>query len=153
MELDGGIDESLHDLVGPWAESGSGLAAVVQVDGAAEEAIAALGRGDVVATEVQPAAAMARLAWAGASGGAHGRRRGAAVGRYNAWWAASHLAGLEWPPDDLGVALGELRWILWRPSAFTEGWELHLAVEDSRHATAWAVAATDVTEPDTTRLG
>ena len=39
-----------------------------------------------------PAEALAWLAWAGASGGAHGRRRGNAIGRFGAWWVLAALA-------------------------------------------------------------
>lgn len=143
-ELEHDIDEALHQLVAPWAESASGSVSIATVAGSAPAAIVALGRGDVAAAEIDAGQAMAQMAWAGASGGAHGRRRGSAVGRYNAWWAAAHLAGVDWPPTDLGTAVGELEWVLWRPAAFTEGWELHLAVGDPEHGVAWALAATDV---------
>jgi hypothetical protein len=87
------------------------------------------------------------MAWAGASGGAHGRRRGAAVGRFGAWWALAAVAGLldEWPvpPEHLGEAAAELRWLLWAPADTSSGWSLHLAVEDSDDGLAWAIAATD----------
>jgi hypothetical protein len=41
------------------------------------------------------------MAWAAASGGAHGPRPGAAAGRFAAWWAAATLTDLhaDWPPD------------------------------------------------------
>ena len=148
VEIDDEVDEALHQLVATWADSASGSVSVVQVAGPAESAIMALGRGDVLSAEVDAPQVLARMAWAGASGGAHGRRRGAAVGRYNAWWAASAIAGTDWPPENLGEALGEMRWLLWRPAAFTEGWELHLAVEDADHGLAWALAATDLLRLD-----
>jgi hypothetical protein len=143
---DADVAEALQQLVAPWSESASGSVSVVEIEGSAIEAIAALGRGDVMAAPLSAAAALARMAWAGASGGAHGRRRGASVGRYNAWWAAAHLAGVDWPPQQLGEAVAELEWVAWRPAALTEGWELHLAIADPEHGVAWAVAATDVTE-------
>jgi hypothetical protein len=145
-ECDDDVDEALHHLVAPWSESASGSVSVAQVEGSAPDAIAALGHAEVVGSVVVASDAIARMAWAGASGGAHGRRRGAAVGRYNAWWAAAHLAGIDWPPQELGHALDELEWVLWRPAGFTEGWELHLAVADAQHGVAWALAATDVTD-------
>ena len=45
------------------------------------------------------AEALAWLAWAGASGGAHGRRRGAALGRFGALWVLAAVLDLtdEWP--------------------------------------------------------
>ena len=94
--------------------------------------------------------AVAWMAWAGASGGAYGRRRGTPAGRFTAWWAAAALAGLDWPPEPsrLGEALAGLRWVLWEPSAEAAGWRLHLAVEDRAEGIAWAVAATDTHRDD-----
>ena len=43
------------------------------------------------------------MAWTAASGGAHGRRRGMAAGRFSAWWTAAALTGLL---DDLAGAIG-----------------------------------------------
>ena len=91
--------------------------------------------------------AVALMAWAGASGGAHGRRPGAASGRFAAWWTlASVTDHLDpWPPDAalLGEALGELRWVAWRAEGPTSGWRLHLAVEHPPRGRAWAIAAVD----------
>ncbi|HVL04241.1 MAG TPA: hypothetical protein VM386_07385, partial [Acidimicrobiales bacterium] len=74
--------------------------------------------------------------------------RGAAVGRFGAWWALAALAGLldDWPvpPPDLGAAASELRWLHWQPaSGPTPGWSLHLAVEDPEENLSWAIAAVD----------
>ena len=87
------------------------------------------------------------MAWTGASGGAHGRRRGAPVGRALALWALAALAGLDedWPVelDELGEAGGELRWFLWDPGDQVGGWHFHLAVVDPIEELAWAVSAVD----------
>src|SRR5205085_462531 len=76
-----------------------------------------LGRDRVRMAEVSPSEALRTLAWAGASGGAHARRPGAAAGRFAAWWAGAALTGLleEWPVDaaTLGDALTRLRWYAW----------------------------------------
>src|SRR6185436_8710727 len=94
-----------------------GRAEAVAVEGSAEGAVAALGVRSARAVDLPAEAALALMAWCGASGGAHGRRRGAAVGRFGAWWATSALTGLldTWPvdPDELGRAASELRWVLW----------------------------------------
>ena len=139
---------ALAALVERWVVESNGVAEVVAVSGTAEAAIAALGAERARVAEVAPGAALAAMAWAGASGGAHGRRRGAAVGRFGAWWAVAALAGLldDWPlvPGELGAAAGELRWLLWEPATGTPtGWALHLAVEDREDDLAWAMAATD----------
>jgi len=91
---------------------------------------------------------MAWMAWAAASGGAHGRRRGMAAGRFGAWWALASIAGLadSWPvpPDELEAAAATLRFLLWDASEPETGWSLHLAVEDPDQGVAWAVSAIDL---------
>ena len=87
------------------------------------------------------------MAWTAASGGAHGRRRGMAYGRFSAWWAVAALAGGldRWPfdPDELGAAAAALRWYRWEPGSPEGGWSLRLAAEDPATGTAWAVEARD----------
>ena len=117
------------------------------VHGDGPSAVAALGPRSARMADVAPAAALAHLAWTGASGGAHGRRRGMASGRFAAWWAVAAMCGLldRWPPppDELGEAAGRLRWSAWDAGEPPTGWGLHLAVEDPVRGVAWAVAATD----------
>jgi hypothetical protein len=137
--------EALFDLVRVWVEQSNGSCAVAAVEGSAEAAIAAVAHGEAMAVQVSAADALAWMAWAGASGGAYGRRRGGPVGRFAAWWAAACMTGLDWPPDPslLGSSLAELRWVLWEPSSAVEGWRLHLAVEHPREGIAWALSAED----------
>jgi len=89
------------------------------------------------------------MAWAGASGGAHGRRRGAAAGRFGAWWTAAALAGLldDWPvaTHEMGEAAADLEWFVWDAGEPDTGWTFRLAVEDPAEHLAWAVTATDAT--------
>jgi hypothetical protein len=160
------VTNSLRDLVHAWAARSEGHVAVVATDGNALDAIAALirpveavnGTTTVHASaarlaRLEPAEAQALMAWAGASGGAHGRRPGAAPGRFAAWWAAATLTGLadDWPPasDRLGEALPALRWFAWDEAEATTGWRFHLAVEDPARGRAWAIAATDTREVTT----
>lgn len=97
--------------------------------------------------EVSPADALAHLAWTGASGGAHGRRRGLSVGRFAAWWTLAALSGLlhHWPvpAEELGRAASEIRWYAWDGGEPVTGWSLRLAAEDPAENLAWAVNATD----------
>jgi len=144
------VEDALRAVVEPWVTTSNGAVAMRSVRGGAEAAVAALGHAEVRWADVPPAEALCRLAWAGASGGAHGRRRGAAAGRFAAWWAAAALTGLAgpddpWPPpaDELGEATAALRWAVWAPPGPVLGWALHLAVEDPADGLAWAVAATD----------
>jgi len=140
---------ALVDLAGAWTRESNGRAEAVAVRGSAAHAVAALG---VAArcrmVELPSADALARMAWTAASGGAHGRRRGMAAGRFAAWWTAAALTGVlddDWPPAaaDVGDAIGELRWFAWDAGAPSTGWSFRLAVEDPADGLAWALTATD----------
>ena len=141
---------SLLDLAGTWVRSSNGRADATVVDGPAEAAIGRLGEEEFLIGEIEPALALALMGWAGASGGAHGRRNGAAAGRSAAWWAASTLCDMEWPPDPdrLGEELSDLRWFRWEPLRPVGGWQLHLAVEDAENGWSAAIAAEDRAEQD-----
>ncbi|MFP3914249.1 MAG: DUF6183 family protein [Actinomycetota bacterium] len=135
---------ALLSVVEHWVETSNGRAQARCVDGNAGGAVKALGITRAGLEQVEPQLALAWIAWAAADGGAHGRRRGAAAGRFNAWWAAGELAGLEWPPDpdELGEAVAALRWFLWSDGSPDTGWSLRVAIEagDGR---AWALSAVD----------
>ena len=134
------VARALTDLVEVWTSESGGEARAVMVAGGPAEAVAALGHPEHRLGRVTPASAMARMAWAAASGAAHGVRRGAALGRFDAWWAAAALAGLDWPPDpgDLGTAVERLTWWVWDDGMPGTGWILRLAVADP--AAGWAAA-------------
>src|SRR5690606_37929105 len=87
--------------------------------------------------------ALAHVAWAGASGGAHGRRRGMAIGRFSMWWLLGALGDLHdaWPPSDRAVEelLGELTWYRWDAHEPEGGWRLQLLVEHATEGVAWAI--------------
>ncbi|HWD08608.1 MAG TPA: DUF6183 family protein [Actinomycetota bacterium] len=139
---------ALLEVVATWVTGSSGRADAVVVAGGATEAIATLG---VPRFRMGPAAAgdaLALIGWAAASGGAHGRRRGAAAGRSSAWWAGTALCDLEWPvePPELAAGLERLRWYRWEPPSLTGGWNLHLAVEDPEEGWAAALGAQDRAE-------
>jgi resuscitation-promoting factor RpfA len=146
----GGHDQATHallDAVRAWTEGSEGRAEATTVRGDAPTAITALGRDRVRMAELSSSAALCTLAWAGASGGAHARRPGAAAGRFAAWWAGAALTGLldEWPVDTarLEDALKRLRWYAWDSGGTTTGWRLHLAIEYPSSGRSWAVAAVD----------
>lgn len=136
--------EALYGLVSVWVEQSSGRADGRAVEGTALDAIAAFGLSRAGLARVAPADALAWMGWAAASGGAHGRRPGAASGRYRVWLAGAALTGLDWPvePDRLGTALSDLEWYLWSDGA-DSGWNLHLAVTDPLDSLAWSLTATD----------
>jgi hypothetical protein len=144
------VPGALEDLVSTWTEESGGRARAVGTRGRALDAIELLGEGAGELTELEPTTALALMAWAAASGGAHGRRRGAAPGRFAAWWVLAALGGLtsRWPlvPDDLGAVLHQVRWFAWSGRGVTTGWVLRLAMEAKGgpgRGRAWAVTATD----------
>ncbi len=133
-----------RDLVAAWTSGSNGRADVVAVDGSATAAITALGTTRARVATLSPPGALAWLAWAGASGGAHGRRRGAAAGRAASWWVVATLGDVT-PGDPPATerALSRLRWWWWDAFEPPSGWELRLAVEDPDEGLAWAISATD----------
>jgi hypothetical protein len=138
---------ALVELVSTWTTESEGEADAVAVAGDARAAVAALGRARARLANVPPDHALAAMAWAAASGGAHGRRRGMAPGRFAAWWTVGALAGLldAWPlaPDAVGDAAARLHWYRWDPGQPDTGWALRLAIEDPGSGRAWALSATD----------
>jgi hypothetical protein len=148
---------ALVDLADGWTIGSNGVVRAGAAEGGHEQAIGALGIARVRIATLDGAGALARMAWTAASGGAFGRRRGAASGRLDAWVAAAAVAGLdEWPirAAALGDALGELRWYAFEDlDAPTSGWSLRLAIEDPARRRSWAVVATDRAEPDEPMTG
>jgi hypothetical protein len=145
------LDESelvaaLLDLVHPWTSESNGAAAATVVEGDAASAAAVLGYGRILIGPLEPAEAIQRIAWAAASGGAHGRRRGAAFGRFMAWYLACLLTDLPWPPEPeaLGRAIGSLDWFRWDEEVEEHGWIFRIAVQDPTQGWAAALSATDL---------
>jgi hypothetical protein len=138
---------ALGDLAAGWTSESNGRASAVAVVGGAGAAVRALGAPAPRLSAISAADALAVMGWAAASGGAHGRRRGAAAGRFAAWWALAAVGGVvdDWPvpSDEMGVMASSLRWYLWDAGEPETGWVLRLAVEDPDDDLAWAVAATD----------
>ena len=143
---DDGPGHTLLELVRPWSEESSGRAMALQVVGGARQAIRTLGPHRVRLARVSLGEALAAMAWAGASGGAFGRRRGTPVGRAGAWWVLAELLGygeLPADPDDLEEA-ADLEWYRWDPGDRVGGWSFHMAVADPDDGIAWVVSAVDM---------
>ena len=138
---------ALLELAAHWTSESNGRVDATGVEGSVEGALRALGLTEARVVEISPADAFAHMGWAGASGGAHGRRRGAATGRFAAWWTAAALVDLthDWPltSDELEVASKEMKWYLWDEGHDPVGWSLRLGVEDPEAHMAWALRATD----------
>jgi hypothetical protein len=144
---DAEASRALVELATAWVTESNGRAEAVAVKGDATGALAALGAQHGRLAEVHAPHALAAMAWTAASGGAHGRRRGMASGRFSAWWALAALAGRldDWPvpPDELGAAAQRFRWYRWDVGEPETGWSLRLAVEDPQRGRAWALSAID----------
>jgi hypothetical protein len=142
------VADAWRNVVAPWLTQSTGRLVTSCVAGDTEVAVATLvERRPVALAPIGPGDALLRLQWAGASGGAHGRRRGGAVGRAAAWWMVATLLGVagEWPLTgaELTAWSDELEWVAWRPERTTSGWDLRLAVADPEAGRAWAVEAVD----------
>ncbi len=146
-ELDDDVDLAVRQLVEPWLTASNGRADSACVSGSVAEALGVLGLRKARICEIPSDTAIAWIAWAGASGGAHGRRPGAAAGRFGAWWLLGALGDLldEWPvpPEQLGALADEFRWYRWNAFEPEVGWSLQLAIEDPRDSVAWAIVASD----------
>lgn len=144
---DDDVTHALHQLTAAWTEQSNGRCETAAVDGSALDAITSLGVRTCTVAAISITDAAAAMAWAAANGGAHGRRRGIAAGRFDAWWAVAAAANLtdDWPvsADRLGDEASALNWFAWHPGHVTLGWELHLAVEDPDDGLAWVIAAVD----------
>lgn len=139
---------ALFDLVQPWVTESNGRCETSAVEGSALHAIRALGLTRARVGRLDTGEALRWMMWAASSGGAHGRRRGAAAGRYGVWWALATLADLDWPPDadELGQALEGFGFYWFDDGSPGTGWQLRLAIEDERSGLAWAVAAVDAAD-------
>ncbi len=136
--------EALEHLVTPWINESTGRVDVRAVEGTALSAIGALGIHNAGVVQIPASTALAWMGWAASSGGAHGRRRGASVGRVAAWWAAASMASMDWPPEpeEFAEVLDEFEWLLFTDGDDT-GWSLRLAAADPSHGLAWAISAID----------
>lgn len=148
-QLDDDVDLAVRQLVEPWTVSSDGHVETVCVEGDVGGALGALGLRRARLATLDPATAIAWTAWAGASGGAHGRRRGAAAGRFGALWLLAALGDLldDWPvrPDAIGEVATSMRWYRWDAYEPALGWTLRIAVEDPDEGHAWAINALDGT--------
>ena len=146
---DDAVELAVRQLVETWTASSNGRAEVACVEG--ERPTTRSPRSAVRAGRAgrrSLAEALAWLAWAGASGGAHGRRRGAALGplrrpvgarlrcstspttgRFRSTSSATLAGGCAGPGGT--------------PVSRRHGWRLQLAVEDAESGTAWAISAVD----------
>ncbi len=136
---------AMGDMVAPWLEESNGHYETAAVEGDAASAVRALGLTRARMSQIEAETAFNWMAWAGASGGAHGQRRGAAAGRFGAWWLVAMLCDLDWPSDasTMAAAVNRLRWHWFDDGSPGTGWQLRMAIEDPRSGLSWAVSAID----------
>ena len=157
------VRRALEDVVAPWAAQSGGELRVSAVLGTTVDACRAVldvggaDTGTARSGEIDVATLLRLLAFAGASGGVHGRRRGGAAGRALAWWVARCATGLHRvehvDAEDLEFRLEDLDRRAFRVPG-EAAWRLELAIGSgagSGEEWAVAVAAFDrsevVTEP------
>lgn len=142
---DPGGRTALAALVAPWVEQSNGRATVVCAAGRLADAVRLVGVRKAMAAPIDLPVAAGLMAWAAASGGAHGRRRGRAAGRLAAWWVLAELTGSEWPPvpRHLRELIDPLEWWVWSDLGGSTGWNLSLAVHSPSEGLTWAIAAAD----------
>ncbi|MGH2805955.1 MAG: DUF6183 family protein [Actinomycetota bacterium] len=142
--------DGLLELVQPWVAESNGAARAVVVEGDAIGAASNLTFGTLGVGALGVEEALQRLAWAAASGGAHGRRRGAAFGRFMAWYTVCLLGDIRWPgtPDQVRDRARQLRWYRWDEGEVEEGWVLRIAVEEPTDGWSVALVATDLLEDE-----
>ena len=134
-------------LIEPWTSQSNGVARCTVSEGSIDDALHAHGVDGCRTTGIDHRSALEQLAWAGASGGAHGKRRGLATGRSNAWWFLAVFTGMDeqWPcdPDEFGEVISGLRFAWWETPGDTDGWRLQLAVEDADEGVSCVLFAHD----------
>jgi hypothetical protein len=136
------VIEAFRDLVSGWTAGSDGRAEVVAAIGDERRALAALGIRSARWCPIDTKTAVSWLAWAGASGGAHGRRRGAAAGRAGAWWLLEELTGAT-THDALGALAEGIEWSWWDAGEPETGWRLQLTARRSGDGVTWAFSARD----------
>jgi hypothetical protein len=144
------VTDLLLDLVQPWTQESNGAARACVVEGDAIGAASCLvAPAQLRIQRLDTAEALQRIAWAAASGGAHGRRRGAAFGRFMAFYSVATMAGLGWPAEaaDIGERADEFDFYRWDEGEPEEGWVFRLAVADPDDGWAAAIGATDLKSP------
>ncbi len=146
--LDSEALTAIHQLVDAWTTQSNGELRISCVEGSVLDALATLEVHEARLSLLTSGEALAWLAWAGASGGAHGRRRGNALGRDAAWWTIAALTGQtsNWPLSDEEsiTAVNSLQWFWWDVNEPTTGWNVQLCVHHADRNRSWAFMLTDL---------
>lgn len=146
------VRDAWRSLIEPWTSSSGGRATSVVIDGTANDAMSALGFHSLRLTPISTEQALQWLAWCGSTGGTHGRRRGAALGRFGVWWLLAAIGGFteEWDAlrqaGTLGQEIGDtaqaLRWFR-VDTGDLHPYELSLVAQDADNHISFALLAHD----------
>jgi hypothetical protein len=144
---DSEVATAIHQLVDAWTTQSNGELRISCVEGSVLDALAVLEVQEARLSMLTSSDALAWLTWAGASGGAHGRRRGNALGRDAAWWTVAALTGKtsNWPLSDEEslTAVNSLQWFWWDPNEPTTGWNVRLCIHHGDRNRSWVFMLTD----------
>ena len=140
---------AIREIFTAWTTESNGKVVVTVVDGSVQDALCAHAVPDARTVALTTAQAFSWLAWAGASGGAHGSRRGLATGRFGVWWLCAAITDTidDWPLTDPNVQqlITSLQWHLYSdtPESHNNGWSVRLAVHDPNSDISVCIDATD----------
>jgi hypothetical protein len=138
---------AIHQLVDAWTTQSNGELRISCVEGSVLDALASLEVQEARLSLLTSSDSLAWLTWAGASGGAHGRRRGNALGRDAAWWTVAALTGQtsQWPLSSAAfeTAADSLQWFWWDANEPTTGWNVRLCIHHGDRNRSWAFMLTD----------
>jgi hypothetical protein len=141
------VETAIHQLVDAWTTQSNGELRISCVEGSVLDALAVLEVQEARLSLLTSSDALAWLTWTGASGGAHGRRRGNALGRDAAWWTVAALTvnTFHWPlsNDDLETAVNSLQWFWWDTNEPATGWQLQLCIHHADRNRSWAISVHD----------
>ncbi len=141
------VSAAFHQLVDAWTTQSNGELRMSCVEGSVLDALASLNIQEARLSLLTSGEALAWLTWAGASGGAHGRRRGNALGRDAAWWTIAALTEktFHWPigNEELEDAANSLQWFWWDANESTTGWHLQLCIHHADRNRSWAISVHD----------
>jgi hypothetical protein len=144
---DSDASTAFHQLVDAWTTQSNGELRISCVEGSVLDALAALEVQEARLSLLTSSDALAWLTWAGASGGAHGRRRGNALGRDAAWWTIASLTEktIHWPLSETAYvsAADSLQWFWWDRNDSTTGWNVQLCVHHAERNRSWAISLID----------
>jgi hypothetical protein len=144
---DSEVSTAFHQLVDAWTTQSNGELRISCVEGSVLDALATLEVQEARLSLLTSSDALAWITWAGASGGAHGRRRGNALGRDAAWWTVASLTvnTFHWPLNskELETAVNSLQWFWWDTNEPATGWQLQLCIHHADRNRSWAISVHD----------